>query len=131
MSSSRVDDDRPVGPHSPLLTSRSYALPHGVAEVKFLVLWELDLALLSRDMVGAVGDMPTYGARLEREGKLLARYHVVGQHGGAWIYQVDSHEEFERLLGRAPVFNFARYTIHPLADMDSAPSAFPPTDGQV
>lgn len=64
--------------------------------------------------------MPTYGARLEGEGKLIARYHVVGQHGGAWIYQVESHEEFERLLGRAPVFNFARYTIHPLADMDSS-----------
>ncbi len=96
--------------------------------MKFLVLWELDLALLSRDMVGAVGDMPTYGARLEREGKLLARYHVVGRHGGAWIYQVDSHEEFERLLGRAPVFNFAQYTIHPLADMDAAPVAEPSAD---
>lgn len=96
--------------------------------MKFLVLWELDLALLSRDMVGAVGDMPNYGAGLEREGKLLARYHVVGRHGGAWIYQVDSHEEFERLLGRAPVFNFARYTIHPLADMDSASSGLPPPD---
>ncbi|MDQ3577410.1 MAG: hypothetical protein M3443_07370 [Actinomycetota bacterium] len=94
--------------------------------MKFLVLWQLDLALLSREMVGAVGDMPAYGARLERAGKLIARYHVVGQHGGAWIYEVESHEEFERLLGRAPVFNFARYTIHPLADMDSALAGIPP-----
>jgi muconolactone delta-isomerase len=86
--------------------------------VKFLVLWQLDLALLSKAMVQAVGDMPGYGASLEREGKLIARYHVVGAHGGAWIYQVGSHEEFERLLGRAPVFNFARYTIHALADME-------------
>lgn len=86
--------------------------------MKFLVLWSLDIALLSRDMVRAVGDMPAYGARLEREGKVLARYHMVGAHGGAWIYQVGSHEEFERLLGRAPVFNFARYTIHALADME-------------
>jgi muconolactone delta-isomerase len=86
--------------------------------VKFLVLWQLDLALLSREMVRAVGDMPAYGETLEREGKVLARYHVVGAHGGAWIYQVTSHEEFERLLGRAPVFNFARYTVHALADMD-------------
>ena len=51
---------------------------------------------------------------------MIARYHMVGAHGGAWIYDVDSHEEFERLLGRAPVFNFARYTIHPLADMDQS-----------
>ena len=86
--------------------------------MKFLVLWQLDLTLLSRDMVRAVGDMPAYGETLEREGKVIARYHVVGAHGGAWIYQVDSHEEFERLLGRAPVFNFARYTISALADMD-------------
>lgn len=93
--------------------------------MKFLVLWHLDLALLSREMVGAVGDMPKYGARLERDGKVLARYHVVGQHGGAWIYQVDSHEEFEMLLGRSPVFNFARYTVHALADMDSAPPVLP------
>jgi muconolactone delta-isomerase len=86
--------------------------------VKFLVLWQLDLALLSREMVLAVGDMPAYGETLEREGKVIARYHVVGAHGGAWIYEVDSHEEFERLLGRAPVFNFAHYTVHALADMD-------------
>lgn len=91
--------------------------------MKFLVLWSLDITLLSRDMVRAVGDMPAYGVRLEREGKVLARYHMVGAHGGAWIYQVASHEEFERLLGRAPVFNFARYTIHALADME--PGAVP------
>ena len=51
---------------------------------------------------------------------MLARYHVVGAHGGAWIYEVESHEEFERLLAVAPVFNFARYTVHPLADMSGA-----------
>ena len=33
---------------------------------------------------------------------MLMRYHVVGAHGGAWIYDVDSHEEFERLLAVAP-----------------------------
>ena len=41
---------------------------------------------------------------------MTARYHVVGAHGGAWIYEVDSHEEFERLLATAPVFDFATYT---------------------
>ncbi len=85
--------------------------------MKFLVLWRMELSLLSREMAQAVGRMAGYGATLEAEGKVLARYHVVGAHGGAWIYQVQSHEEFERLLARAPIFNFARYDIYPLADM--------------
>jgi len=50
---------------------------------------------------------------------VIARYHVVGAHGGAWIYEVDSHEEFERLLATAPVFNFAAYDVRPLADMST------------
>jgi muconolactone delta-isomerase len=54
---------------------------------------------------------------LEDDNKVIARYHVVGAHGGAWIYSVDSHEEFERLLARAPIFNFAHYDIYPLAEM--------------
>ena len=88
--------------------------------MKFLVLWRIDLALVSGELARAIGRMPTYGQRLEAQGKVLARYHVVGSHGGAWIYDVDSHEEFERLLATAPVFNFARYTLHPLADMTGA-----------
>ncbi|MEP6599926.1 MAG: muconolactone Delta-isomerase family protein [Actinomycetota bacterium] len=87
--------------------------------MKFLVLWRMDLSLLSREMAQAVAGMASYGATMERDGKVTARYHVVGAHGGAWIYDVDSHEQFERLLARAPVFNFARYDVYPLADMDS------------
>ena len=86
--------------------------------MKFLVLWRVDLGLLSAEMARAIGRMPAYGETLMAEGKVIARYHVVGAHGGAWIYDVESHEEFERVLARAPVFNFAHYTIHPLADMD-------------
>jgi muconolactone delta-isomerase len=87
--------------------------------MKFLVLWQIELTMVSADVAKAVGRMPDYGAGLEAEGKVIARYHVVGAHGGAWIYDVDSHEEFERLLARAPVFNFARYDVRPLADMDT------------
>jgi len=90
--------------------------------MKFLVLWRMELSLLSREMAQAVARMAAYGTRLEAEGKVLARYHVVGAHGGAWIYVVESHEEFERLLARAPIFNFARYDIYPLADMSLPPS---------
>ncbi len=83
----------------------------------FLVIWNIELALLSEAMVRAIARMPEYGRDLEDQGKVTMRYHIVGAHGGAWIYQVASHEEFERLLAMAPVFNFARYTVHPLADM--------------
>jgi muconolactone delta-isomerase len=85
--------------------------------VKFLVLWRIELSLLSKEMAGAVARMADYGADLQREGKVVHRYHVIGAHGGAWIYDVDSHEEFEFLLARAPVFNFARYEVLPLAEM--------------
>jgi muconolactone delta-isomerase len=86
--------------------------------VKFLVLWRLDLALLSKPMAAAVARMPAYAQPLEQTGKVVARYHLVGAHGGAWVYDVESHEELERLLGLAPVYNFARYELHPLADMN-------------
>jgi muconolactone delta-isomerase len=97
--------------------------------MKFLVLWRMELSLLSREMAQAVSGMAAYGRGLEERGKVLARYHIVGAHGGAWIYQVGSHEEFERLLAQAPVFNFARYEILPLADMpvDQAPADVLPT----
>jgi muconolactone delta-isomerase len=85
--------------------------------MKFLVLWRMELNLLSLEMAQAVARMSQYGSTLEEEGKVDARYHVVGAHGGAWIYDVNSHEEFERLLARAPIFNFARYDIYPLAEM--------------
>jgi muconolactone delta-isomerase len=87
--------------------------------MKFLVLWRLELALLSQEMAQAIGRMAAYGAALEAEGTVIARYHIVGAHGGAWIYQVESHEHFERLLARAPVFNFSRYEIVPLAEMSA------------
>ena len=52
-------------------------------------------------------------------GKLEARYHIVGKHGGAWIYDVASNEELERLLAMAPVYNFARYDVYPLAEIET------------
>ncbi len=91
--------------------------------MKFLVLWRIELALLSKEMARAIGNMADYGSTLERDGKVLARYHIVGAHGGAWIYEVDSHEEFERLLARSPVFNFARYEVLALADMGAVAAA--------
>jgi muconolactone delta-isomerase len=94
--------------------------------MKFLVLWRIELSLLSREMANAVARMAEYAAPLERSGKVVSRYHLVGEHGGAWIYEVASNEELERLLGAAPVYNFARYEIHPLAEM-GAPTGPPNT----
>jgi muconolactone delta-isomerase len=91
--------------------------------MKFLVLWRIELSLISRELAQAVGRMADYGAELEAAGKVSARYHVVGAHGGAWIYDVESHEEFERLLARSPVFNFAHYDVHALAEMSAPPVA--------
>lgn len=85
--------------------------------MKYLVLWRMELSLLSSEMAAAVARMPRYAKPLEERGTVIARYHLVGQHGGAWIYDVASHEELERLLAMSPVYNFARYEIHPLAEM--------------
>jgi muconolactone delta-isomerase len=85
--------------------------------MKYLVLWRMELSLLSAEMAAAVARMPRYAKPLEERGTVIARYHLVGQHGGAWIYAVSSHEELERLLAMSPVYNFARYEIHPLAEM--------------
>jgi muconolactone delta-isomerase len=100
-------------------------------------MWQVEQSLLSDAMSRAIARMPEYGSGLQSEGKVVARYHVVGAHGGAWIYDVDDHEEFERLLARAPVFNFSRYTVHPLVDMatrsaddDSDQRRFRPSPGQ-
>lgn len=96
---------------------------------KFLVLWNLDQGLLSAEMARAVQRMPEYGKDLEAQGKVVARYHVVGGHGGCWIYEVGSNEELEMALARAPVFNFALYDIRPLADMTAMPLAETETQG--
>jgi muconolactone delta-isomerase len=82
-------------------------------------MWELDLARLSTGVLHAVMRMPEYAQEVADQGKLEARYHIVGEHGGAWIYDVTSNEELERLLAMAPVYNFARYDVYPLAEMES------------
>lgn len=86
--------------------------------MKFLVLWKFELAALRTDVIPAMARMPQYAERLRKDGKLLARYHIVGRHGGAWIYDAASNEELERLLALAPVYNYAHYEVLPLAEME-------------
>jgi len=91
--------------------------------VKFLVIFRLELALLSRGVLEAVARVPEYARSLEESGKLKGRYHLVGGHGGVWIYDVATNEELDHLLARSPVYNFARYEVHPLAEMPPAAPA--------
>lgn len=72
---------------------------------------------LTPDVIAAVMDQARYAKKLEEEGKIECRYHVVGSHGGAWIYKVDSNEELDRLLAMSPVYNFSSYQVLPLAEM--------------
>jgi hypothetical protein len=52
--------------------------------VKFLVIWKIELSLLSSHVASAVARMPAYAQPLERSGRIEAPYHIVGAHGGAW-----------------------------------------------
>lgn len=97
--------------------------------MKFLVLWELDLSRMRGDFATVIMRMPEYAQKIRERGKLVGRYHIVGKHGGAWIYDVDSNEELERLLAMAPVYNFARYEVLPLAEMDTPTHVFKPDSG--
>ncbi len=87
--------------------------------MKYLILWELNGEGIRPEIVQAVMRMPEYGKRIADQGKLLGRYHMVGKHGGAWIYNVGSNEELERLIATAPVYNYARYQVFPLAEMEA------------
>jgi muconolactone delta-isomerase len=87
--------------------------------MKFLVIWSLCIERLTEQMMKAVLRMPDYAKPLEQQGKIVQRYHIVGKHGGAWIYDVTSNEELERLLARSPIFNYSRYEVIALADMSS------------
>jgi len=84
---------------------------------KFLVLWKLELSRVSPGTMQTILRQQDYGARLEAERKVKARYHLIGQHGGAWIYDVESNEELDELLAQAPVYNIASYQVLPLAEM--------------
>ncbi len=84
---------------------------------KFLVLWKLELSRVSPETMQTILRQQDYGARLEADGKVKARYHLIGHHGGAWIYDVGSNEELDTLLAQAPVYNIASYQVHPLAEM--------------
>ena len=84
---------------------------------KFLVLWKLEISRVSAETTQTVLRQQDYGARLQTQGKAHARYHLIGSHGGAWIYDVASNEELDALVAQAPVYNVASYEVYPLVEM--------------
>jgi muconolactone delta-isomerase len=89
--------------------------------VKFLVLWKLQAGIRVSlpEVAKMLSDLRDYAKKLREQGKLEHYYHVVGKHGGAWIFDVESNEELEILLARMSVYNFAEYEIYPLSEMKS------------
>jgi muconolactone delta-isomerase len=95
--------------------------------VKFLVVWKMDISALSGEMMRSVLRMPDVAKPLEESGKVIGRYHIVGSHGGAWIFNVGSNDELEMLLATLPVYNYSHFEVYPLADMSSLP-VVPPAE---
>ena len=89
--------------------------------MKFLVIWQMEITRLSGEMMKSVLRMRDYAQPLEQQGKVIGRYHIVGSHGGAWIYEVTSNDELEMLLAQSPVYNYSHFQVYPLADMTSLP----------
>ncbi len=85
--------------------------------MKFLVIWSFVKMQVTPDLVKVVFDLRDYAKKLKEQGKLEANYHIVGKHGGAWIFNVESNEELENIIAAMPVYNFADYEIYPLTEM--------------
>jgi len=88
--------------------------------MKFLVLWGFrEIRVGIPEVAKMISGLQDYAKKLQEQKKLERYYHVVGRHGGAWIFDVESNEELEILLARMPVYNFAVYEIYPLTEMIS------------
>ena len=90
-----------------------------VSFVKFLVLWNFRSTIRAGlpEVAKMISTLQDYAKELEKEGKVERYYHIVGRHGGAWIFDVKSNEELEVLLAKMSVYNFAKYKIYPLSEM--------------
>ena len=91
--------------------------------MKFLVLWSFNsFVRIGPEVAKTLMDLQDYAKQLKKSGKLDRYYHVVGKHGGAWIFDVTSNEELDRLIAMMPVYNFVNYEIFPLTEMGGDPT---------
>ena len=89
--------------------------------MKFLVLWKFQAGIRVGlpEVAKMLSDLRAYAKELREQGKLESYYHIVGRHGGAWIFDVESNQELEILLAKMSVYNFATYNVHVLTEMGS------------
>ena len=85
--------------------------------MKFLVIWSFIKMQITPDLVKIVFDLRDYARKLKEQCKLEVNYHIVGKHGGMWLFNVESNEELENIIAAMPVYNFADYEIYPLTEM--------------
>ncbi|MEM2856876.1 MAG: muconolactone Delta-isomerase family protein [Candidatus Nitrosocaldaceae archaeon] len=85
--------------------------------MKFLVIWSFRVTSITSDVIKNIFSLREYAKSLKEKGKLEMYYHIVGKHGGAWIFNVESNEELENLIAAMPVYNLVEYEIYPLTEM--------------
>ncbi len=85
--------------------------------MKFLVIWYFRLIDINPAIIKSLFDLRAYAKDLKKQGKLESYYHIVGKHGGAWIFDVVSNDELDRLIAGMPVYNYVEYNIYPLTEM--------------
>jgi len=91
-----------------------------VRKLKYLVLSRLRSGVsVTPAVVKAIADHYNLVKKLKANGKLEVHYPLLGSHGGASIYVVESHEELQGLLAQNPLFNFNDYEILPLLEYES------------
>ena len=90
--------------------------------MKFLVIWRFQAGIRVGlpEVAKMLSDLREYAKELRTQRKLESSYHIVGRHGGAWIFDVESNQELDVLLAKMPVYNFANYKISVLTEMGSA-----------
>jgi len=61
-----------------------------------------------------------YAQDLQRQGKWLHLWRVVGEYANVSIFDVDSHDELHALLAGLPMFPYMELKVTPLARHPSA-----------
>ena len=60
-------------------------------------------------------DERDYAQRLQREGKWLELWRVVGEYANYSIFDVESHDELHAILSGLPLFPYLQIKVTPLA----------------